>query len=116
MVVESFYGPTAAIDTELHVHDDIVYLAAYGGGLRILSTGWLPGGIRPVSREWGFFDTYPSSDTGINSAWGVYPYLPSGLILIGTYGEGLFGVRFKPPFFVGDFESGTTSAWSATTP
>jgi len=113
VVVESFYGPTVASDTELLVHDDVVYLAAFAGGLRILSTSRSPDGLLTVSREWGYFDTYPSSDVGFTSAWGVYPYLPSGLVLIGTSGEGLFGVRFKPPIFVDDFESGSTSAWTA---
>jgi len=38
----------------------------------------------------GFYDTSPFSGNGFNGAWGVYPYLPSGNILITDIEEGLF--------------------------
>ncbi len=42
----------------------------------------------------GFFDTSPfSSDGEFNGCWGVYPYLPSGLILASDIEEGLFILR-----------------------
>jgi choice-of-anchor B domain-containing protein len=41
--------------------------------------------------ETGNFDTSPNfSGNGFNGAWGVYPYLPSGLILAADIEEGLF--------------------------
>jgi hypothetical protein len=42
----------------------------------------------------GFFDTFPVSDnTSFNGAWGVYPYLPSGVVLISDISSGLYIVR-----------------------
>ncbi|MFM9008761.1 MAG: choice-of-anchor B family protein, partial [Bacteroidota bacterium] len=39
----------------------------------------------------GRFDTYPQgSGNGFNGAWGVYPYLPSGNILVSDIDNGLF--------------------------
>lgn len=42
----------------------------------------------------GFFDTYPKNGPGIyngfHGCWGVYPFLPSGVILASDISEGLF--------------------------
>jgi choice-of-anchor B domain-containing protein len=42
----------------------------------------------------GFFDTYPKNATGVyngfHGCWGVYPFLPSGVILASDISEGLF--------------------------
>ncbi len=38
----------------------------------------------------GSYDTSPFSGDGFNGAWGVYPYLPSGNLLISDIEEGLF--------------------------
>lgn len=40
--------------------------------------------------ETGHFDTSPLSGSGFSGCWGVYPYLPSGLILATDIEEGLF--------------------------
>ena len=40
--------------------------------------------------EVGNFDTYFPASTGFSGAWGVYPFLPSGNILIGDINSGLF--------------------------
>ncbi len=41
-----------------------------------------------------FFDTFPGSDSpNFSGAWGVYPYLPSGTILISDIEGGLFLLR-----------------------
>lgn len=40
--------------------------------------------------EVGNYDTSPSSGNGFNGSWGVYPYLPSGVILASDIEEGLF--------------------------
>ncbi|MES2800501.1 MAG: choice-of-anchor B family protein [Bacteroidota bacterium] len=36
------------------------------------------------------FDTYPGQTISYDGAWGVYPYLPSGLILVSDITQGLF--------------------------
>ena len=41
--------------------------------------------------EVGFFDTYtPSNNASFNGAWGVYPFLPSGNILVSDINSGLY--------------------------
>ena len=44
--------------------------------------------------EVGFFDTYPeNNNTRFDGAWNVYPYLPSGNIIISDINRGLFVIR-----------------------
>jgi choice-of-anchor B domain-containing protein len=38
----------------------------------------------------GHYDTNPLSGSGFNGAWGVTPFLPSGLILVSDISQGLF--------------------------
>ena len=46
----------------------------------------------------GQYDTYPSPGGGTyNGAWGVYPYLPSGNILVSDMVTGLYICKFTPP-------------------
>jgi hypothetical protein len=46
----------------------------------------------------GQYDTYPTSGGGTyNGAWGVYPYLPSGNIIISDMSTGLYVCGFIPP-------------------
>jgi hypothetical protein len=41
--------------------------------------------------EIAFFDTFPSGDgTAYNGAWSVYPYLPSGTLIVSDTNNGLF--------------------------
>lgn len=40
--------------------------------------------------ETGHYDTSPLSGSGFHGAWGVYPYLPSGALLVSDMEEGLF--------------------------
>ena len=37
----------------------------------------------------GWYDTYSKSGDGFNGAWGVYPYLPSGTIVVSNIEDGL---------------------------
>ncbi len=45
----------------------------------------------------GEYDTYPSNSGTYNGAWGCYPYLPSGVILISDINTGLYVLQFNPP-------------------
>jgi hypothetical protein len=41
--------------------------------------------------EIAFFDTFPVSDAAIfDGAWSVYPYFPSGTIIVSDISNGLF--------------------------
>ena len=46
--------------------------------------------------EVGFFDTYPNNNsTAIDGVWNVYPYFPSGNIIISDINNGFFVIRKK---------------------
>lgn len=44
----------------------------------------------------GQYDTYSSNTGTYNGAWGCYPYLPSGLVLISDIQTGLYVLEFNP--------------------
>ena len=46
----------------------------------------------------GQYDTYPGTGGGTyNGAWGVYPYLPSGNVIVSDMSTGLYICKFTPP-------------------
>lgn len=73
------------IPHNVHVFEDWVIVSYYTDGCIILD------GSRPENLiEVGNFDTYIPANTGFNGAWGAYPFLPSGLILVSDIGNGLY--------------------------
>ena len=83
--VFAYEAATAAIDHNLYVLGNRVFQANYTSGLRVLEFGDL------ANREFAFFDTFPTSDaTAFSGAWSVYPYLPSGIIIVSDVTNGLF--------------------------
>ena len=88
-----YFGTTAAIDHNGYVKDNIYYQANYTGGVRMIDVS---NTANKEFREVGFFDTYPSNNgANFNGAWNVYPYLPSGNIVISDINSGLFVIRKK---------------------
>jgi choice-of-anchor B domain-containing protein len=86
--VFAYEGPTTAIDHNLYVLGNRVFEANYTSGLRVLEFGDL---ANSELSEVAFFDTYPGSDAAnFDGAWSVYPYLPSGNILVSDTSHGLF--------------------------
>jgi choice-of-anchor B domain-containing protein len=84
----AYEGPMHSIDHNLYVLGNRVYEANYTSGLRILEFADL--GNRQMT-ELAYFDTFPTSDaTGFDGAWSVYPYLPSGNLLVNDISNGLF--------------------------
>jgi len=62
-----------------------------------LITSWYTDGVvvtdasRPdILVNVGRYDTFISSATGLDGCWGVYPFLPSGIIIASDISEGLF--------------------------
>ncbi|NIL93476.1 MAG: choice-of-anchor B family protein [Woeseiaceae bacterium] len=83
-----YEASTPSIDHNLYVLGNRVYQANYTSGLRILEFTDL--GNQQMA-EIAFFDTYPASDAvNFDGAWSVYPYLPSGTIIINDTSNGLF--------------------------
>ncbi|GAA4944750.1 hypothetical protein GCM10023314_17210 [Algibacter agarivorans] len=86
-----YLGASGAIDHNGYVKGDSYFQASYTAGMRILDISNIAG--KSIS-EIGFFDTYPDNNgTSFNGAWTVYPYFPSGNIIISDINRGLFVVR-----------------------
>ena len=86
--VYAYEASTPSIDHNLYVLGNRVYQANYTSGLRILEFTDL--GNQQMT-EIAFFDTFPASNAvNFNGAWSVYPYLPSGTIIVNDTLNGLF--------------------------
>ena len=88
---------TRATDHNLYVRGNRVYEANYSTGLRVLEFGDL---AEEEIEEIAWFDTYPDNDgPALDGAWSVYPYLPSGTILVSDIRRGLFVLSMEetPP-------------------
>ncbi|WP_242203859.1 choice-of-anchor B family protein [Aestuariivivens insulae] len=86
-----YLGPSTAIDHNGYVQDDYFFQANYRAGMRVLD---LTNISNKTITELGFFDTYPENNTtNFDGAWSVYPYFPSGNIIISDINRGLFVVR-----------------------
>ncbi len=86
--VFAYEATTVATDHNLYVRGNRVFEANYSSGLRVLEFGNL---ANRELVEIAFFDTFPTSEaTGFSGAWSVYPYLPSGTIIVSDRSNGLF--------------------------
>ena len=86
--VFAYEASTRAIDHNLYVVGNRVYEANYTTGLRVLEFGNLD---NRELLEIAYFDTFPASDNDVFSgAWSVYPYLPSGTLIVSDVNNGLF--------------------------
>ena len=86
-----YFGATAAIDHNGYVKDNIYYQANYTAGVRMID---ISNTENKVFSEIGFFDTYPNNNnTAFNGVWNVYPYFPSGNIIISDIDNGFFVIR-----------------------
>ncbi len=79
-------GPTAATDHNGFVRGNRYYVSTYSRGLTVLDT---TDPAAPV--EVAHFDTYPAHNTSsFVGAWGVFPFLPSGNLLVSDIDGGLY--------------------------
>ncbi|RNC88470.1 MAG: choice-of-anchor B family protein [Winogradskyella sp.] len=89
----TYFGPTAAIDHNGYVLGNDYFLSNYRAGMRIIDISNINNSSNPMT-ETHFLDTFPSSDgAAFNGVWSVYPYFPSGNIVIGDIESGLFVVQ-----------------------
>jgi len=87
--VGQWTGPTRAIDHNGFVRGNRYYMSNYEKGLTVLD---ITDPSNPTIA--GGFDTFPTSNSAsFNGAWGVYPFLPSGLILVSDINSGLYVLR-----------------------
>ena len=87
-LVGTWTGPTNAIDHNGFARGNRYYMSNYARGLTILD---ITNPANPVTI--GRFDSYPASDgVGFPGAWGTYPFLPSGNVLISDIDNGFYVV------------------------
>jgi hypothetical protein len=79
---------TEATDHNQYIIGKYTYQANYRAGLRILQMN----SFEPVNfTEVGYFDIFPSDDKRrLNGAWSVYPFFPSGTIVVSGIEQGLY--------------------------
>lgn len=71
------------------VTGDLLYVSYYYDGLQVFDVSDPDNPVRKA-----FFDTFDGvSDGGFQGAWGVYPLLPSGNILLSDMNNGLFVIE-----------------------
>jgi choice-of-anchor B domain-containing protein len=88
-LVATWVGPTRATDHNGYVKGNKYYISNYERGVTILDIG-----NATAPREIGYFDTFGTSDNAsFNGVWGVYPFLPSGIILASDIQGGLYILR-----------------------
>ena len=106
ILVAEHIGPDEDPEHNLYVRGDRLYLALKRSGLRVLD---ISDRDRPV--EVGYFDTTPADPSGADTipaggstlaratsfdgAWSVYPFFPSGNVLVSSRSQGLFVVRLS---------------------
>lgn len=86
-------GPTRAIDHNGFTVGDEYYISTYRRGLTVLDISDPENLVAMNDGEAALFDTYieaASDSAEFNGAWGTYPYLPSGTILVSDIEGGLF--------------------------
>ena len=86
VLAATWTGTEAAIDHNGFVRGNRYYMANYTRGLTVLD---ISNPVQPV--ESGFLDTFVANNfANFAGAWGVYPYLPSGNLLLSDINSGLF--------------------------
>jgi len=86
--VFTYEAPTSSRDHNLYVLGNRMYQANYTTGLRVLE--FMDPGLGEIS-EVAHFDTFPANDSrAFDGAWSVYPYLPSGNIIVSDSSNGLY--------------------------
>ncbi len=87
----TYTGETTAIDHNGYVKGTQYFLSNYRAGVRVLDIAGIDG--KTITEE-GFFDTYPASNSaGFDGVWSVYPYFPSGKIVVSDINSGLFVIK-----------------------
>lgn len=92
-LINTYFGPTTAIDHNGYVKGTDFFMASYRAGMRVLDISNIGSEDNQLT-EIGYFDTYPTNnETAFNGAWSVYPYFASGSIIINDIERGLFVIR-----------------------
>ena len=91
--IDSFDHSTYAIDHNLYVKENQIFLTNYTAGLRILNFGDLS---NMDLEETGFFDTQPSNnDVDFSGTWSSYPFFDNNMVIVSDISDGLFILKIS---------------------
>lgn len=84
--VNDFTTGLPSTDHNLYVNGNLIFESNYTSGVRVFDAA---DPVNPVEIAW--FDTYPeNNNTGFEGAWNVYPFFPSGTVIVSDINRGLF--------------------------
>jgi choice-of-anchor B domain-containing protein len=118
--VAEYVGNATAIVHNAFVKDSMVFMSYYTAGIRIVN---IADPTNPI--EVGGYDSYPANDNSeYTGAWSIYPFFPSGRIVIGDMASGMYvvdvnlsGPLVPSPFTAySDFTTPTSVALTWTDP
>ncbi|HEX9725962.1 MAG TPA: choice-of-anchor B family protein [Vicinamibacteria bacterium] len=93
--IGTYQSKKKTIDHNQYIRDGFTYQANYQSGLRILDLSAVAGGRL---REVAFFDVLPEGNAArFNGAWSVYPFFPSGVVIVSGIEQGLFILQPRLP-------------------
>jgi choice-of-anchor B domain-containing protein len=90
-IVASYQGPDTTTDHNGYTKGSLLYVSHYRRGLVVFDAS-VPEALREVAH----FDTFlaPAANAaGTDGAWGVYPFFPSGTVVVSDISNGLFLLR-----------------------
>jgi choice-of-anchor B domain-containing protein len=92
-LVATYHAGAGSIAHNTHLRDNFAFVSYYYDGLKVIDISQ-----RRAPVEVGHYDTYPDDNFqrggGYEGAWGAYPFLPSGIILVSDITYGLNAVQF----------------------
>lgn len=90
-LVQTLRHDVESIDHNLYIKDGIAYESNYQSGLRLVDVRTPEKANMKVI---GHFDIYPESNKAeFNGAWNVYPFFPSGNLIVSGIEQGLYVLR-----------------------
>ena len=92
-IVTSYRGPTSTTDHNGYTKGSLYYVSHYRRGLVVFDAS-NPNQLREVAHFDTFLTPAPNS-AGTDGAWGVYPFFPSGTVVISDISNGLFVLKDK---------------------
>ncbi len=90
-IIASYQGPDTTTDHNGYTKGNLLYVSHYRRGLAVFDIS-NPAQLREVAS----FDTFLAplaNSAGTEGAWGVYPFFPSGTVVISDISNGLFILR-----------------------
>lgn len=87
LLLTEYFASTTDADHNLYIIGHYMVQANYRAGLRLIDISEV---AQPI--EVGFFDTVPDGSSSVG-AWGVFPFFPSGTLVVSDIDHGMFILR-----------------------